>query len=159
MRTLHVMQSKNEYARGAKVIARSSRGMEEGEVLREATDEVLSQMERCETGTIQREVTAQDRLELTRIQRDADSAIDVCDRLVRESGLPMDLIDVEFIFGGERVTLYYLSEDRIDFRDLVKQLANEFKTALKCVRWEFVTRQSCSPITATVASRFAVTRI
>ncbi len=131
MRTLHVMQSKNEYARGTKVIARSSRGMEEGEVLREATDEVLSQMDRCETGTIQREVSAQDRIELNRILRDADSAIDVCDRLVRESGLPMDLIDVEFIFGGERVTLYYLSEDRIDFRDLVKQLANEFKTRIE----------------------------
>jgi cell fate regulator YaaT (PSP1 superfamily) len=131
MRTLHVMQSKNEYPRGAKVMARSSRGMEEGEVLREATDEVLAQMDRCETGTIQREVSAQDRIELNRIQNDADKAVDVCDRLVRESGLPMDLIDVEFIFGGERVTLYYLSEDRIDFRELVKQLAHEFQTRIE----------------------------
>ncbi len=131
MRTLNVMQSKSEYPRGAKVIARSSRGMEEGEVLREATDEVLAQMDRCETGTIQREVSAQDRIELNRIQSDADKAVDICDRLVRESGLPMDLIDVEFIFGGERVTLYYLSEDRIDFRDLVKLLAHEFQTRIE----------------------------
>jgi cell fate regulator YaaT (PSP1 superfamily) len=125
------MQAKTEFARGMQVIARTSRGLESGEVLREATDEVLQQMDRIESGSIQREVSAQDRLELDKIHESADRAMDVCERLIKASGLPMDLLDVEFLFGGERVTIFYLSEDRIDFRELVKQLAHEFQTRIE----------------------------
>jgi hypothetical protein len=43
----------------------------------------------------------------------------------------MELVDVEHLFGGERVVVYYLAEDRVDFRDLVKQLASEFQTRIE----------------------------
>jgi cell fate regulator YaaT (PSP1 superfamily) len=41
------------------------------------------------------------------------------------------LVDVEHVFGGERIVVYYLAENRIDFRDLVKQLAGEFQTRIE----------------------------
>jgi cell fate regulator YaaT (PSP1 superfamily) len=40
-------------------------------------------------------------------------------------------VDVEHLYGGERVVVYYLAEGRIDFRDLVKALANEFQTRIE----------------------------
>ena len=43
----------------------------------------------------------------------------------------MELVDVEHVFGGERIVVYYLAENRVDFRDLVKQLAGEFQTRIE----------------------------
>jgi cell fate regulator YaaT (PSP1 superfamily) len=43
----------------------------------------------------------------------------------------MELVDVEHIFGGERIVVYYLAEDRVDFRELVKLLAGEFQTRIE----------------------------
>ena len=43
----------------------------------------------------------------------------------------MKLVDVEHLFGGERVVVYYLAEERVDFRELVKALASEFQTRIE----------------------------
>ena len=43
----------------------------------------------------------------------------------------MQLVDVEHIFGGERIVIYYLAENRVDFRELVKLLAGEFQTRIE----------------------------
>ena len=43
----------------------------------------------------------------------------------------MRLVDVEHVFGGERVVVFYLSENRVDFRELVRLLAAEFQTRVE----------------------------
>jgi cell fate regulator YaaT (PSP1 superfamily) len=43
----------------------------------------------------------------------------------------MELVDVEHLFGGERIVFYFLAEKRVDFRDLVKDLAREFQTRIE----------------------------
>ena len=43
----------------------------------------------------------------------------------------MKLVDVEYVFGGERILVYYLAENRVDFRELVKVLAAEFQTRIE----------------------------
>ena len=43
----------------------------------------------------------------------------------------MRLVDVEHLYGGERIVVYYLADGRIDFRDLVKLLAKEFQTRIE----------------------------
>ena len=48
-------------------------------------------------------------------------------QIVHEMKMPMKLSDVEFQADGSKATFYYSSEDRVDFRDLIKQLAGEFK--------------------------------
>jgi cell fate regulator YaaT (PSP1 superfamily) len=125
------MQAKGEYRRGARVIARTSRGLENGEVLCEATDDVVAKMSDPGSGTIQREVSSQDLHEIEHLKKTADAEFETCRRLIQELALDMDLVDVEMIFGGERVVVYYLSEARIDFRELVKLLSAEFQTRVE----------------------------
>lgn len=50
---------------------------------------------------------------------------------VYELKLPMKMVDVEPILGGELMTFFYMSEDRIDFRDLVNRLSAEYKTRIE----------------------------
>jgi cell fate regulator YaaT (PSP1 superfamily) len=53
-------------------------------------------------------------------------AVGTCQRMARERGLQMKVIDVEMTPGARRVTVYFNAEDRVDFRELVRQLAHEF---------------------------------
>ena len=56
---------------------------------------------------------------------------ETCTTHIAELSLAMQLVDVERLYGGERVVVYYLSEDRVDFRQLVKNLAKEFQTRIE----------------------------
>jgi cell fate regulator YaaT (PSP1 superfamily) len=131
MRTLYVMNSKTDHVRGHIVIARTNRGLERGEVLCEATDRVVAQMAEPPSGSIQRQSTAVDENEYERIRIGTERDFENCKRLIRESGLPMSLVDVERIFGGELFMVYYTAEDRVDFRELVKKLSGEFQTRIE----------------------------
>ena len=71
----------------------------------------------------------------------------------------MDLVDVEIILGRERIVFYYLAEKRVDFRELVKDLARALRTRIEMHRLACATRRSCWPTMAIVASRFAATPI
>lgn len=114
-----------------RVIARTPRGLEAGEVLSTTDDRVLAQMNNPPGGTIQRERTEEDESELAHIASKSADEAEACLRVIRELELPMDLVDVERVFGGERVVVYYLSESRVDFRELVKRLATEFQTRVE----------------------------
>lgn len=131
MRTLHVMNSRQEYLRGTRVIARTGRGLEAGEVLTEATEHAIGQLDNPPGGSIQRPVSTDDENELAKIAARYDEDSDACLRCIRQLDLPMDLVDVERLFGGERLVVYYLSEGRVDFRELVKKLAAEFQTRVE----------------------------
>ncbi|HEX5442732.1 MAG TPA: regulatory iron-sulfur-containing complex subunit RicT [Pirellulales bacterium] len=118
-------------ARGAQVIARTDRGLESGEVLCEATDEAVAQINDPRRGQIFRQATPDDQREAARLRQQALAELATCERLVAELQLPMQLVDVEHIFGGERIVIYYLAENRVDFRELVKRLASEFQTRIE----------------------------
>ncbi len=120
-----------EYRRGSNVIARTDRGLEAGEVLCEATAEALGHLKDPGAGQILREMTAEDRHELSRMQQQAREEIKVCQQQIERLALKMQLVDVEHIFGGERIVIYYLAENRVDFRELVKLLAGEFQTRIE----------------------------
>jgi len=59
------------------------------------------------------------------------AAVETCQRMARERGLAMKIIDVELTFGTRRMTVYFNAEDRVDFRDLVRELAREFHTRVE----------------------------
>lgn len=131
MRTLHVMQAARDYSRGMRVVARTPRGLEVGEVLCTADERVLDQMPDPPGGSIQRELSPTDENELAHLMGRLVADADRCFEVIRELNLPMDLVDVERVFGGERMVVYYLSDDRVDFRELVKRLAHEFQTRVE----------------------------
>ncbi|HEY1067051.1 MAG TPA: regulatory iron-sulfur-containing complex subunit RicT [Pirellulales bacterium] len=133
MRSLGVFTTPrgDAYLRGAKVVARTDRGQEIGEVLCEATDATLAQMQDPGRGQILRAMSTDDERELMRIRAATRAEFESCRRTIDELKLDMDLVDVEHLFGGERIVFYYLSENRVDFRELVKRLAAEFHTRIE----------------------------
>jgi len=125
-------RGQDRYARGMRVIARTPRGLEAAEVLAEATDEQAKLLESSGGGgQIMREMSGEDFNELAHIHDREPSAFETCAKHVARLGLPMQLVDLEQVFGGERLVIYYLSEERVDFRDLVKALASEFQTRIE----------------------------
>jgi cell fate regulator YaaT (PSP1 superfamily) len=120
-----------ELHRSDRVIARTKRGLEEGEVLCEATPEAVKRMTDDHCGQVIRHMTAEDENELERLGNSQGEAFEIFRRHAKQLDLEMQLVDVEYVFGGERIIFYYLAENRIDFRELVKQLAHEFQTRIE----------------------------
>lgn len=119
-----------QFRRGTHVIVRTDRGLEAGQVLCEARP---PQQEGAPSlqGQILRAMTPEDARELARIHEQERTEYRICRRSIAKLGLDMRLVDVEHLFGGERIIVYYLAEGRIDFRELVKLLASEFQTRIE----------------------------
>ena len=125
-------RARDRYTRGQQVIAQTNRGQESGEVLCEATEHVLAQMpEDPSSGRILRPTSHDDEVELRRLLEQQTEEHEVCKQRIAESGLDMKLIDVERLYGGERVVVYYLADQRVDFRELVKRLAKDLQTRIE----------------------------
>jgi cell fate regulator YaaT (PSP1 superfamily) len=54
-----------------------------------------------------------------------------CSELIREKSLPMKLVDVEYLFDGSKAIFYFASDGRVDFRELVRDLARQFHTRIE----------------------------
>ncbi len=121
-----------DYQRSDQVVVRSPRGIEWGEVLCPATERTQEYLNRKEpAGRILRVATPED-------EKNRDAALvrereefDGCREMIAERHLPMQLVDVEHLLGGERAVFYFTSESRVDFRELVKALATRFKTRIE----------------------------
>ena len=120
-----------QHLRGTRVIARTDRGLEVGEVLCESDDEALAHLKEPAEGQILREMVPDDFNEIARIEEYSPKEIEICQRHIDKLELQMQLVDVEHIFGGERIVVYYLAESRVDFRELVRILAGEFQTRIE----------------------------
>jgi cell fate regulator YaaT (PSP1 superfamily) len=133
MRSLGVFTtSRGEtFGRGEKVIARTDRGLETGEVLCEATDAVVERMTDPRRGQVLRAMSTDDVRDAQRLHEQARREFETCHERIKSLQLPMELVDVEHVFGGERIVIYYISENRVDFRELVKILASEFQTRIE----------------------------
>lgn len=119
-------------ARGTEVIVRSDRGVEWGEVLCPASErsrEVLG--DRNRKGRILRRVNDDDHRMRDEIHDREREAFNGCGELVAARHMQMQLVDVEQLFGGERLVFYYLAEERVDFRELVKDLAKRYRTRIE----------------------------
>lgn len=119
-------------ARGASVIIRSDRGHEWGTVLCTATEQTRTYLGSSEGhGRIVRLPTPDDEAERDRIVEAEKQAFAGCLDQIRERNLQMQLIDAEQVIGGERLIFYYVSEQRVDFRELVKGLAKLFHVRIE----------------------------
>jgi cell fate regulator YaaT (PSP1 superfamily) len=119
------------YARGAEVVVRTDRGLELGQVLCPATPRALALLTEPTRGRIVREMTDRDREERDRLREAERHEMDTCARFVGQRRLQMELVDVEHLFGGERIVFYFLAEKRVDFRELVRDLAREYQTRIE----------------------------
>jgi cell fate regulator YaaT (PSP1 superfamily) len=119
------------YKRGDEVVVRTDRGQELGQVLCEATPRALEFLSEPTRGRILRTLTDADRRERDRLVQAEAQELEACTRFVAQRRLQMELVDVEHLFGGERIVFYFLAEKRVDFRELVKDLARAYLTRIE----------------------------
>jgi len=119
------------FARGQAVILRTDRGQEIGEVLCEANPRALSLIAEPTHGQIVRGLTAEDQTRVDSLRQSEGQELEACKRFIEQRKLQMELVDVEHLFGGERIIFYFLAEKRVDFRELVKDLAREYRTRIE----------------------------
>ena len=121
--------TKSLYLRtGNYCVVQADRGEDMGLIIsitRAEPDDVESDMKE-----ILRHATDQDVEHLNEIRGKEAEALKTCQQKVAEHKLPMKLVDVEYQFDGNKITFYFTSEGRIDFRELVKDLAGVFRTRI-----------------------------
>lgn len=120
-----------EHARGQRVVIRSDRGVELGEVLCPLSEKAAQALERRDPGEILRLADASDFQHERALPSLEKLAFATCQGLVAERRLQMNLVDVEILFGRERIIFYYLAEKRVDFRELVRDLARALRTRIE----------------------------
>lgn len=131
MRIMGVMTAKQPYRYGDQVVVRSNRGTEIGTVLCEATPAAIDYMTEPTEGRIIRRLTEDDRSQWRHLESMTADDLEICQRCVDALRLQMELVDVERLLGGERIVVYFLSEGRVDFRQLVRDLAKQFQTRIE----------------------------
>jgi cell fate regulator YaaT (PSP1 superfamily) len=117
--------------RGEEVILKTERGTEVGTLLAPATKEALATIKDPTHGEILRFVSQDDKKRICELKPLQEKHYTRTTELIREHHLAMQLVDVEHLFGGERIIFYFMSEHRVDFRELVKSMAREYHTRIE----------------------------
>lgn len=116
--------------KGSHVVVETSRGTEYGTVVigkRDISeDEVVQPLKK-----VSRIATEQDEERYAANKEKEKEALDICHEKIRKHNLPMRLIDVEITFDNSKIIFYFTADNRIDFRELVKDLASVFKTRIE----------------------------
>jgi cell fate regulator YaaT (PSP1 superfamily) len=123
--------AEESYGQGADVVLRSDRGLEVGQVLCEATSRALEMISEPTRGQIIRCLSGEDRDAIGRLVEQSKKEFAACLEFIEQRQLPMALVDIEHLFGGERIVFYFLADKRVDFRELVKDLARAFQTRIE----------------------------
>lgn len=116
--------------RGDHVIVETARGMEYGKVVvgnREVDSKTVVQPLK----PVFRIATAEDDEKVSRNREREKEAMKICQEKIRKHELEMKLIDAEYTFDNNKVLFYFTADGRIDFRELVKDLAAVFKTRIE----------------------------
>ena len=117
---------------GDKCVIRTQRGVEAGVILSAVEPFDAPDAAPVFDGDILRRMTADDARKTEDIQdRIEPEAFDFCKKKIQERELPMKLVGVEHLFGGTKIIFYFLADGRVDFRDLVKDLAQEYHTRIE----------------------------
>jgi cell fate regulator YaaT (PSP1 superfamily) len=82
-------------------------------------------------GRILRRANPQDVIDYRHLEQSAREEAVFCREQIAELGLPMRLVEVEHLLGGERIVFYFTSESRVDFRELVRRLAGQYRTRIE----------------------------
>jgi cell fate regulator YaaT (PSP1 superfamily) len=115
---------------GDSVIVETARGIEHGLVVigkREVTEkDVVLPLKK-----VLRIADERDLQQVEENKRAAKQAFSICQEKIREHGLAMKLVDVEYTFDRNKIIFYFTAEGRVDFRELVKDLASVFRTRIE----------------------------
>ncbi len=135
---------------GSKLVIRTNRGIELGEMLTTtcgnsgcgksvSRKQMLTYIENSggkqypftSSGKVLRVATVEDLNDQSRLDDEKVAIVKRTKEMIAERDLPMRLVDVERLLGGERIIFHYTSEDWVDFRELVREMASEFQTRIE----------------------------
>ena len=115
---------------GDNVIVETIRGTEFGKVSKANTevneDEVVMPLK-----SIIRKATPEDEKRYIKNNEKKADALKICREKIDKHGLEMKLVDVEYTFDNSKIVFYFTADGRVDFRDLVKDLASVFRTRIE----------------------------
>ena len=119
-----------EFSKNQKVIVETVRGIECGDVFtpnhKVSDEEILHPLKK-----ILRAANPEDLKILENNRRKQVEAFGFCEKKVEQLGLDMKLVEVECTFDGGKMLFYFTSDDRVDFRELVKILASQYRTRIE----------------------------
>ena len=119
-----------ELKKGDRVIVETVRGVECGEVAlenREISDEeIVKPLKK-----LIRKADEKDLRTLEENKKKEKNAFGICQKKIADHKLDMKLVDVEYTFDGGKVLFYFTADGRVDFRELVKDLAGVFRTRIE----------------------------
>lgn len=115
---------------GEYVIVEADRGLEYGQVI--SDQEMLLDADiREPLRKIIRKTNPWDHKQIEKNKKKAQELIETCAKKIGAHKLPMKLIEAEYSFDRSKIIFYFTSESRVDFRDLVKDLANTFRARIE----------------------------
>lgn len=119
-----------KYTVGEHVIVETARGLEFGEITIE--NKTVSEREVIlPLRAVVRHATAEDEAKNKENAEKEKAALAECEKLVEKHALPMKLVEAEYTFDNSKLLFYFTSDSRVDFRELVKDLASLFKTRIE----------------------------
>ena len=119
-----------KFKKGEYVIIEQDRGAEYGEVVSEARDAAKTKFEKPLRKII-RKTNPWDHQQIEKNKKRTKELIETCTGKILERKLPMKLVEAEYSFDRSKIIFYFTAEGRIDFRELVKDLANIFKARIE----------------------------
>jgi cell fate regulator YaaT (PSP1 superfamily) len=138
------------YPRRSRVVVRSPRGLEVGEVLAEPSDRAPLD---ATDGQILRRMSVQDDLLEARLERRRHEAFAACQQLLSEAAVPAALMDVEHLFDGEGLFFYFLGDPPAQAHDITRRLAETYEAAVEFRKFADTLTEGCGPGCGTEAAK------
>lgn len=118
------------FQKGDKAIVETARGLECGEVATENSD-VPDESIVAPLKPVIRHATKEDLATVEQNKEKEKKAFQICEEKIAHHGLDMKLVDVEYTFDSSKILFYFTADGRVDFRELVKDLAGIFRTRIE----------------------------
>lgn len=117
-------------ARGDACIVRTERGLEYGTCVCPPQD-IPDDAQRLPTLTIVRKANATDENTYRQLFIEEEKSKTICLERIQSRNMPMQLVDVEYTFDRHKAVFYFTADDRVDFRELVRDLAHDLKMRIE----------------------------
>ncbi len=128
----HTVQSHlPDLPRGETVMAATDHGPEPARIVGRAPGATEPGMHRAAAYTATRRANREEEEKYERLPKLEQEAFSVCLRHIKKLNLPMQLVRVERFFNGSKIIFFFTADNRVDFRELVKSLVQEFRTRVE----------------------------
>lgn len=118
-------------ARGEVVIVKTENGAEPARIITRAACAAGEDAERRASYLVLRRANREEEEKYEKLPELEKKAFDICLQEITKLDLPMQLVRVERFFNGSKIIFYFTAESRVDFRELVKNLVQEFRTRVE----------------------------